>query len=584
MNILEVEDALKGAPDDYLFKEMQQPSGSTPQYLVVSEIQRRTEMRKAHQANQQSLEQPTISDQILKEGIMGGNPQMAAPQQPQQPPQPQGFSSGGVIGMSGGRRSPYAPSNPNPRSFKDYFKDGVFSFFPEGNDPLQKLYLASQGIEKVWSEEQGRYVFMDELSEEERRGFSSEIPPNLVAQAGAGPLASGYQVSPSGQGGGTPLMAAEHIGLINAGSGPQAEAAVMPAGAGITASQYDDMTAGGPSIAAPEMPELSSYDDNLALLNQARSSDQVSRLEKYLGEMPGMSDGYRESVEGIAARQRGRAQDVQDRSSERVDDLKRGSRRDALSQALIAMGAGIASNDFASGLTNAGQAVAQIKNAERFETLEEQRFADAQSQAAFGAAETAELQLEAAMMQENIAKYKNDIALDSAISDEERANAQLQLQEFASITEAASQGDTVALQHAKLAADIANDMKTWALKEREQTYLEDREEKLDERAALEAVVDLFSSYERSIVGPELIKNDAVLASLFRYVGLQTGVNWDQSTIELGMAELRSRYGFPGSQDEQSRGFLGGAFGGSDPSATQALQNELDQYEVSERAN
>ena len=46
MNILEVEDIIKGLPDQALQKEAQAPSGQVPQFLVVSEIQRRTDMRK----------------------------------------------------------------------------------------------------------------------------------------------------------------------------------------------------------------------------------------------------------------------------------------------------------------------------------------------------------------------------------------------------------------------------------------------------------------------------------------------------------------------------------------------------------
>ena len=56
MNILEVEDIIKGLPDQALQKEAQAPSGQVPQFLVVSEIQRRTDMRKRFQSQQQ--EQP----------------------------------------------------------------------------------------------------------------------------------------------------------------------------------------------------------------------------------------------------------------------------------------------------------------------------------------------------------------------------------------------------------------------------------------------------------------------------------------------------------------------------------------------
>ena len=41
MNLLQVQDDLKNFSQDQLVKEMQQPSGSTPQFLVLSELNRR---------------------------------------------------------------------------------------------------------------------------------------------------------------------------------------------------------------------------------------------------------------------------------------------------------------------------------------------------------------------------------------------------------------------------------------------------------------------------------------------------------------------------------------------------------------
>ena len=68
MDILEIEDVLKGLPDQALRQEAQQPSGQVPQYMVVSEIQRRSKMRKRFEAQQ---EQPstTVAEQILTGGV-----------------------------------------------------------------------------------------------------------------------------------------------------------------------------------------------------------------------------------------------------------------------------------------------------------------------------------------------------------------------------------------------------------------------------------------------------------------------------------------------------------------------------------
>ena len=117
MNILDAEDLIKGLPDEALTQEAQMPSGQVPQFLVVSEIQRRTDMRKRYQAQQQEA-MPSVKDQIVQEGIMGMMPQQpmgmpqGMPQQmpqqmppqmpPQMPQQPMGMAQGGIARMANG--------------------------------------------------------------------------------------------------------------------------------------------------------------------------------------------------------------------------------------------------------------------------------------------------------------------------------------------------------------------------------------------------------------------------------------------------------------------------------------------------
>jgi len=86
MNILEQEDIIKGLPDQALMQEAQMPSGQVPQYLVVSEIQRRSDMRKRFK--EQQPQEGTVKDQVMQEGIMSMMPQMppAMPMQPSAPP------------------------------------------------------------------------------------------------------------------------------------------------------------------------------------------------------------------------------------------------------------------------------------------------------------------------------------------------------------------------------------------------------------------------------------------------------------------------------------------------------------------
>ena len=86
MNILQTEDLIKGLPDQRLLQEAQSPSGDMPQFLLISEVQRRTDMRKRF-ANQQDQPEGTIAEQILNEGMMGTMPQQINPQNAQPPPQ-----------------------------------------------------------------------------------------------------------------------------------------------------------------------------------------------------------------------------------------------------------------------------------------------------------------------------------------------------------------------------------------------------------------------------------------------------------------------------------------------------------------
>lgn len=134
MNILEIEDMIKGLPDQALQKEARMPSGQVPQFLVVSEIQRRGDMRQRFQKRQDN--QGTVKDQVMQQGIAamgapqlemqalaGGSPMppqgmppqmpMQQPMPPQIPPQmamqqpPMGMYAGGVVQMANGRDTPF---------------------------------------------------------------------------------------------------------------------------------------------------------------------------------------------------------------------------------------------------------------------------------------------------------------------------------------------------------------------------------------------------------------------------------------------------------------------------------------------
>ena len=110
MNVLEVQDALKDFSQEQLVKEMQMPSGQAPQFLVLSELNRRQRMKQDFEARQ-SQQQPTVAEKLIAaagapQGGIGAMAQSMAPQtdmamntgiaQMQEP------MSGEAMGMSGG--------------------------------------------------------------------------------------------------------------------------------------------------------------------------------------------------------------------------------------------------------------------------------------------------------------------------------------------------------------------------------------------------------------------------------------------------------------------------------------------------
>ena len=81
MNILQISEYLKGVPKDFLIKEATLPSGNYPQYLVVSELSRRTSMEKqfAGIASQQTQPQETVAERTIKEATAVENVGRSAP-------------------------------------------------------------------------------------------------------------------------------------------------------------------------------------------------------------------------------------------------------------------------------------------------------------------------------------------------------------------------------------------------------------------------------------------------------------------------------------------------------------------------
>ena len=144
-NLIQLEDEVKGLPDQALQQLAQTPNAQLPQFLVVSEIQRRSDMRKRYESREDQP-QGTVAQQIVNpqpQGIASMMPQQAAPQggpmtqppmqQPMQPPMQQpmqqlagaptgqpmppqtmGMYGGGIVSMLEGRKATF-PMNEVPQ-------------------------------------------------------------------------------------------------------------------------------------------------------------------------------------------------------------------------------------------------------------------------------------------------------------------------------------------------------------------------------------------------------------------------------------------------------------------------------------
>ena len=122
LNMLDTQDKLKNFSEEQLIKEMQMPTGSAPQFMVLSEIERRKRMRSDAQ-RQEGLMQPTVAQEAVsaagvpQQGIAQvaqslapktdmtqntGVSNMKASKLPGQPNQPQRMADGGIMRLAPG--------------------------------------------------------------------------------------------------------------------------------------------------------------------------------------------------------------------------------------------------------------------------------------------------------------------------------------------------------------------------------------------------------------------------------------------------------------------------------------------------
>ena len=179
MNILEVEDVVKGMPDEALQKEAQRPTGRVPQFLVVSEIQRRTDMRERFKAQQSKQPKGSVKEQIVSQGIAAISPeasrQMPFMRQPMQQPMAQPMP---LQQMPVNQMGPEVPM----------FRGGVVRY-DNGGGTLRRDVLKKQGF----TDQEIDLMLANQMSEQAQ---SAGIGSGRMPSADQLPLEEAYEEFP----------------------------------------------------------------------------------------------------------------------------------------------------------------------------------------------------------------------------------------------------------------------------------------------------------------------------------------------------------------------------------------------------
>ena len=70
MNILQQQEALKDMSESQLVQEAKRPSGSVPSYMILSELNRRKDMRQRYQLNQ-TKPTATVAEEVITQTEQG---------------------------------------------------------------------------------------------------------------------------------------------------------------------------------------------------------------------------------------------------------------------------------------------------------------------------------------------------------------------------------------------------------------------------------------------------------------------------------------------------------------------------------
>lgn len=375
MNIIEQEDLIKGLPDQALFQQAQNPNSQVPQFLVVSEIQRRTDMRKRFEAAE-AQPQATVTDQILMEGLGATQPApppqgsmppagMPAPPSPQLPLEGssplmgQGMAAGGILGFApGGSTDSSAP-------------------LPFGFDqplyPVERRRKQQELLDLIQQYQDEGLSYAGALAKAEEDLNAPVDDPAFYAD---NPATAGY-VGEEPEG--LPIITDEMVygeDLISKdnsirevlGTYPE-----LPFGDGQPQDTTQDAGDASTVIAETEQYEAPDILNRNLVTQVGETALEGELLESQKTDSEDYLQTLLDRYESIGESRQGRIDTRRSESQDLIEEIRNEGRRDAFSAAMMQLGAGIAGGDLSGGLQRAGDVATSTNALARDAARAEQR-------------------------------------------------------------------------------------------------------------------------------------------------------------------------------------------------------------------
>ena len=358
-------DELESWPDETLVGEYQNQTKGVPQYLIISELVRRKELREGAKAKGTGPQQ-TVADEVIASmgGGLGGIPQMAQPQMPppQMPPQGgvRGFEEGGVtspgvlnpdISFPEMRNTflPWSYWSPEERTY--YSPKGSVP----GSTPEIPYYLQRYATDSEWD----WLTSPDTGSEGDKDELWNRLNASLITERQSSPFSSGSRER---------LRALHEEDIKQLGYELPPEA---PRGERLGRWREQGIFHGPRRL--PDTPEIRrNEEDRINKENAAREAAERQTFEDELAlSKASTADDDKTSYESLIKS----AMDVNYGTEEYIELLKEleGNKRSARGMGLVQFGAALASDpgDFMGALARAASKGAESYNRIKGENIDD---------------------------------------------------------------------------------------------------------------------------------------------------------------------------------------------------------------------